>query len=577
MRKGLFSVLTVIISGALLLSACSSPASTPAADSGKTEAGATTSEQTPTPAAGGITSLVKATDLAKLPENAKKRTDTIIVGLTDPSGAFTPFFHQSGYDGNVSSVLYSSLVKVDEKGLPIPGLAEKWDISDDQLTYTYHLRKDLKFSDGSPLTADDVAFTWTILHDKAYDGQYDILSTNIKGGKAYKEGKASSIEGIKIIDPLTISVTLEKVNATALTVLGTDVLSKAYYGKDYKFGQLDYIKNLHAKPLGNGPYKLDKFIPGQEVRFVANENYYAGKPKTEHFIYKTTEGDAFQFIETGEQDYGSFQATTDNIDRLQKLGFLNLEPYTASNYGYLQFNMEHEALKDKLVRQALTYGLDRQTIYVDSNQGAATIANIPTQQSSWAYTEEGINPYKYDPEKAKQLLDEAGWKEGTDGIREKDGKKLSIHFIGSKKKGTDIFIAVAKENYAAIGVQLEAEQFADFNAQIAKFESGDYDLVSFSTSILGDPSEGVMSFVDGEVKGYDNPKVKELYTKGLATTDIEERKAIYKELYQVINEDAPYIFTSYSKLILAYNGRIENIKINPSQGISASLPEWTLK
>ncbi|WP_018757491.1 ABC transporter substrate-binding protein [Paenibacillus terrigena] len=576
MRKGLFSVLTIIISGALLLSACSSPASTPAADSGKTEAATTTSEQT-TPAAGGITSLVKASDLSKLPENAKKRTDTIIVGLTDPSGAFTPYFLQSGYDGNVTSVLFSSLVKVDEKGLPIPGLAEKWDISEDQLTYTYHLRKDLKFSDGSPLTADDVAFTWTILHDKAYDGQYDILSTNVKGGKAYKEGKASSIEGIKVIDPLTISVTLEKVNATALTVLGSDVLSKAYYGKDYKFGQLDYIKNLHAKPLGNGPYKLDKFIPGQEVRFVANENYYAGKPKTEHFIYKTTEGDAFQFIETGEQDYGSFSATTDNIDRLQKQGFLNLEPYTASNYGYLQFNMEHEALKDKRVRQALTYGLDRQTIYVDSNQGAATIANIPTQQSSWSYTEEGINPYNYDPEKAKQLLDEAGWKEGKDGIREKDGKKLSVHFIGSKKKGTDIFIAVAKENYAAIGVQLEAEQFADFNAQIAKFESGDFDLVSFSTSVLGDPSEGVMSFVDGEVKGYDNPKVKELYAKGLATTDIEERKAIYKELYQVINDDAPYIFTSYSKLILAYNGRIENIKVNPSQGISASLPEWTLK
>jgi len=576
MRKGLFSLLTVIISGALLLSGCSSPASTPAADSGKTEATTTTSEQT-TPAAGGITSLVKATDLSKLPENAKKRTDTIIVGLTDPSGAFTPYFHQSGYDGNVSSVLYSSLVKMDEKGLPIPGLAESWDISDDQLTYTYHLRKDLKFSDGSPLTADDVAFTWTILHDKVYDGQYDILSTNVKGGKAYKEGKVPSIEGIKVIDPLTISVTLEKVNATALQVLGSDVLSKAYYGKDYKFGQLDYIKNLHATPLGNGPYKLEKFIPGQEVRFVANEYYYAGKPKTEHFIYKTTEGDAFQFIETGEQDYGSFSATTDNIDRLQKLGFLNLEPYTASNYGYLQFNMEHEALKDKRVRQALTYGLDRKTIYVDSNQGAATIANIPTQQSSWSYTEEGINPYNYDPEKAKQLLDEAGWKEGTDGIREKDGKKLSVHFIGSKKKGTDIFIAVAKENYAAIGVQLEAEQFADFNAQIAKFESGDYDLVSFSTSILGDPSDGVLSFVDGEVKGYDNPKVKELYAKGLATTDIEERKAIYKELYQIINEDAPYIFTSYSKLILAYNGRIENIKINPSQGISASLPEWTLK
>ncbi|OPA73908.1 ABC transporter substrate-binding protein [Paenibacillus selenitireducens] len=577
MKKGLFSLLTVIISGALLLSACSQQSSTPAAEGNAASTTTTTTDQATTETSSGLTELLKATDISKLPELAQKRTDTVIVGLTDPSGAFTPYFQQSGYDGNVSSLLYSSLVTVDNSGVPIPDLAESFDISDDQLTYTFHLRKDSKFSDGSPLTADDVAFTWTILHDKAYDGGYDLLSAHIKGGEAYKEGKAKTIEGIKVIDPQTISVTLDKVNATALLTLGSEVLSKAYYGKDYKFGQLDYIKNLHATPVGNGPYKLEKFIPGQEVRFVANENYYKGKVKIEHFIYKTTEGDTFQFVETGEQDFGGFQATTDNIDRLKKIGFLNLQPYTASNYGYLQFNMEHETLKDKAVRQALTYGLDRKTIYVDSNQGAAAIANIPTPQSSWSYTEDGINPYNYDPEKAKQLLDEAGWKEGSDGIREKDGKKLKIHFIGSKKKGTDVFIAVAKENYAAIGVQLEAEQFADFNSQIAKFESGDFDLVSFSTPILTDPSDGVISFVNGEVKGYNNPKIKELYDKGLATNDIEARKAVYKELYQVINEDAPYIFTSYGKSVYAYNGRIEGFNLNPFRGLSTSIPEWTLK
>ncbi|MFK0521867.1 ABC transporter substrate-binding protein [Paenibacillus illinoisensis] len=575
MRLKALSWASLVISSTLLLSACSGGAGTETTSSasGTTPSG---SQATPV-AASTLDAPFQATDLNQLPDTAKKRTDTIIVGLTDPSGAFTPYFHQSGYDGNVASLLFASLVTVDEKGLPIADLAESWDVSDDELTYTFHLRPNSKFSDGSPLTADDVAFTWTILHDKSYDGGFDIFSSQVKGGKAYTEGKSDHIEGIKVIDPQTISVTLEKPNATALLTLGSEVLSKAYYGKDYQFGKLDYIKNLHSNPVGTGPYKLEKFIPGQEVRFVANEYYYKGKPKTEHFIYKTSEGDTWQFIETGEIDFTSFTATQENIDKLKNIPYLNLLPYTPSTYGYLQLNLEHEQLQEKEVRQAITYGLDRQSIYVDANQGAGAVANIPASPISWSYTEEGINPYAYDPDKANQILDEAGWAKGADGIREKNGKKLSLHFLGTKSPATDIFIAVAKENFEAIGVEFQPEVFADFNSLVSKVESGDYDVASFSTPMLTDPSDGLQQFVDGELKGYDNPKVKELYNKGLATTDIEERKAVYQELYQLLNDELPVIFTSYKKTVYAYNGRIDGLSVSPYRGIATSLPEWSLK
>ncbi|AIQ25050.1 ABC transporter substrate-binding protein [Paenibacillus sp. FSL H7-0737] len=582
MRKNAIVITSLLLTGSLLLSACannsnneSSSANNAAAGSNSTNVEATTTPETVP--AGALSEPFTATDLSKLPAVAQKRTDTIIVGLTDPSGAFTPYFQQSGYDGNVSSLLYASLVTVDDKGVPTPELAESWDVSDDQLTYTFHLRKDLKFSDGSPLTADDVAFTWTIQYDKSYDGSSQLPSLNVKGGKAYKEGTSTAIEGIKVIDPQTISVTLEQPNATALVQLGSNVLSKAYYGKDYKFGDLEYIKKLHEKPLGDGPYKLEKFIPGQEVRFVANENYFKGKPKTEHFIYKTTEGDVWQFVETGEVDYASFSATDENIEKLKALGFVNIIPYTPSTYGYLQVNLKHEQLKDKLVRQAIVYGLDRQSIYVDAAQGAGSIANIPASPISWSYTEEGINPYKYDPEKAKQLLDEAGWTVGAGGIREKDGKPLTIHYLGSKSKNTDIFIAVAKENFEALGIDFQPEVFADFNSLVSKVEGGDYDLVSFSTSMLTDPADGFMQFFDGEITDYDNPKFLELYNKALATTDIEARKAVYKELYQLFNDELPIIFTSYKKTVYAYNGRIENLSVSPFIGLAGSLPTWSLK
>lgn len=119
--------------------------------------------------------------------------------------------------------------------------------------------------------------------------------------------------------------------------------------------------------------------------------------------------------------------------------------------------------------------------------------------------------------------------------------------------------------------------FADFNALVSKVEGGDYDIASFSTPMLTDPSEGVVQFVDGEIKGYDNPKVKELYDKALATSDIEQRKAVYKELFQLLNDELPVIFTSYKKTVYAYNGRIQNLSVSPFTGLSSSLPNWKLQ
>lgn len=575
MRKRIAYASSLLLASSLVLSACSGEGATPADTGTGTSVNAPSGEA---PAANNVlTEKVTASDLSKLPQTAVQRTDTVIVGLTDPSGSFTPYFSQSGYDGNVASLLYTSLVTSDAEGLPVADYAESFDVSEDGVTYTFHLSEKGTFSDGSPLTSEDVAFTWTLLHDKAYDGDTDITLMKVKGGLAYKEGKADSIEGIKIIDPYTISVTLEEPNATALLTLGGNVLSKSYYGKDYKFGELNYLQKLHSAPLGNGPYILEKFLPGQEVRFTANEQYLKGKPEVEHFIYKTSQGDTWQFLETGEVDLASYTATQENIDKLKGLGYVDILPYTPSTYGYFQLNLENEQLKQKEVRQAITYGLNRQAIYVDANQGAGEVANIPAAPISWSYTEEGINPYEYNPEKAKELLDAAGWTVGADGIREKDGKKLSIHYLGSKSPATDIFIAVAKENFAEIGIDFHPEVFADFNALVSKVESKDYDMAAFSTPMLTDPSDGVNQFIDGSLPGYDNPKVKELYAKGLATVDTEERKAVYQELYQILNDELPVIFTSYRKSVYANNGRLKNVSISPYRGIAQSLPEWKIE
>ncbi|PGR69191.1 ABC transporter substrate-binding protein [Bacillus cereus] len=520
---------------------------------------------------------IAATDKTKVPDKAKNRKDTLVVGISKPGGVFLPYFQQNGWDGNVTSVIFASLVSTDKQGKPIPELAEKWDVSSDQLTYTFHLRKNLKFSDGSPLTADDVAFTLTLLHDKAYEGEVDISQYAVKGGKEYKEGKATSIEGIQVVDPQTIKITTEKVNSQAIFVLGGTVLSKAYYGKDYKQNtSLDYLKDLYGKPLAAGPYKFEKYIPGQEVRFVANENYYAGKPKIQNFIYKITSGDTkLQLFQTGEVDHTGLGTGDEVLEQAKALEFANIQIETAPSFSYIYMNNNKPYLKDKKVRQALIYGLDRKK-YVDTAlKGYGTVANVPIHPTSWAYTEEGVNKYEYDKEKAKKLLDEAGWKVGSDGIRQKDGQKLKLSYFGpSSAKDSDLLIPIAKENYKEIGVEFNPE-FMDFNTMLSKVNKGDYDLASVSTPITSDPSETAgeyLSTANETSLGYKNAKVDELIQKGIETVDIEKRKPIYKELYKELSDDPPVILLNYRRTITGYNGNIKGIDPEKYNSISANLP-----
>ncbi|MED0906127.1 ABC transporter substrate-binding protein [Bacillus nitratireducens] len=525
---------------------------------------------------------IAATDKTKVPDKAKNRKDTLVVGISKPGGVFLPYFQQNGWDGNVTSVIFASLVSTDKQGKPTPELAEKWDVSSDQLTYTFHLRKDLKFSDGSPLTADDVAFTLTLLHDKAYEGEIDISQYAVKGGKDYKEGKATSIEGIQVVDPQTIKITTEKVNSQTLTALGGPVLSKAYYGKGYKQNtSLDYLKELYGKPIAAGPYKFEKYIPGQEVRFVANENYYAGKPKIPNFIYKITAGDTkLQLFQTGEVDYTGLGTGDEILEQAKGLQFANIQIETAASFSYIYMNNNKPYLKDKKVRQALIYGLDRKK-YVDTAlKGYGTVANVPIHPTSWAYTEEGVNKYEYDKEKAKKLLDEAGWKVGSDGIREKDGQKLKLSYFGpSSAKDSDLLIPIAKENYKEIGVEFNPE-FMDFNTMLSKVNKGDYDLASVSTPITSDPSETAGEYLSSANEtslGYKNAKVDELIQKGIETVDIEKRKPIYKELYKELSDDPPVILLNYRRTITGYNGNIKGIDPEKYNSISANLPVLSIE
>ncbi|EPY10512.1 ABC transporter substrate-binding protein [Paenibacillus alvei] len=569
-------MICLLLSLTLILSACGGGNSSKGTDK-------TTGQNTEQPAEELVTDgLIKASDVSLSPELAKNRKDTMIIGITSPSGIFNPLFADSTYDNYINTSIFTSMIEVNKDGTYKEGIAEKWEISPDNLVYTFTLRDGLKYSDNTPVTADDVAFSLTVLHDKSYDGPTDIIKdAHIKGGKEYKEGKATSIEGIKVLDARTIQVTTTEVNALAFSAIGSvGVLPKAIYGKDYKQGSLGYMRDLFTHPVGNGPYKLEKFTPGQEAVLVANELFYQGKPKIEKLIYKfTTSETNVQLMQAGETDMDFIDVNKDTIEQLKEFGFVDINLFPANSYGYIAFNHKHDQFKDKRVRQALTYGLNRKEIVDAVYQGYADVLNVPQSKVSWAYTDD-VNKYDFDLEKAKQLLDEAGWKVGADGIREKDGKKFKITFTATTPNPVnDAIIPLAQASYKELGIEFVAEQM-DFNAAIDKRKKGDFDMMFLAWALTPDPQSGENVFKSGGSQndvGYSNPKVDELFTKAGAMVDTEKRKEVFKELYKELNEDLPYIFLYQRRDMWANNARLQGFDMSPYRNFTYSLPQLQIQ
>nr|WP_198957416.1 ABC transporter substrate-binding protein [Paenibacillus selenitireducens] len=533
----------------------------------------------PTPAPADDTKndgLFPASDKSLNPALAKNRKDTLIIGMTAPKGTFSPLFWSTAYDKYVVETVFDSFLAVQGDGTYAESLAEKIDVSEDGLKYTYHLKPGVKYSDGTPVTVKDYLFALKVLHDPQYDGESDILADKIKGGQEYHDGKAKDISGVKIIDDNTVEVTVTEVNAQTKVDLGTiELLPESYYGKNFKFGNLDSVKALSDKPIGSGKYIVKKFTPGQEVVMEANPNYFNGAPKIKNLIYKTTADETrLAMLQTGEVDVDMVSVNEDSVEELKGMGFLDVNIFPTNGYGYIAFNHKDKKFQDVKVRQALTIGLNRKDIVAGVYGKFADVINIPESKQAWAYTNEGIEPYEFDIEKAKQLLDEAGWKVGADGIREKDGTKFKINFSATADNPVvESLLPIMTKNYKELGIDISAETL-DFNAISEKRKTGKFESFFAAWGLTPDPDSTVYITKGAQNNlAYSNKKVDELMLKGKKTLDIEGRKEAYKQVYQELNKDLPVIFLYQRRDMWAINSRITGFDITPYKNFTYSLTQ----
>ncbi len=516
---------------------------------------------------------IEASNPGALPESAKNRTDTLIVGTQDPKGEFVPIYSSTRYDTWVNKLVFDGLIENDEKGNVVPNLAESYEVSEDGKTYTFKLNKGVKFTDGTELTAKDVAFTYTAICDPSYDGPRMDLVSNLVGYEEYNKGNADSVKGINIIDDYTISFTNKDLDAGGIWNFEYGIMPESYYG--FKKGDFQAVKDKLLKPVGSGAYKFVHFKPGQEVKFEKNANYWKGEPNIPYIVMKVTNGQTLlQELMAGTVDIDKVGAKPENIDPLKQAGFINLDLYMQNGYGYIGMNYGSDKLKDNKVRQALAYGLNRQGFMDSYYQGYGQVYNSHILPTSWAYNPD-VPKYEYNPEKAKQLLDEAGWKDTNgNGIRDKDGVELDLQWLTyTDSKFVDSLIPIVQQSWKEIGVNVTPE-LMEFGTMIDKVDKREYDITNLAWGLSIDPDPSGIFAISQDVPGgfnnvgWRNEEADKLLKEGKTTLDQEKRKKIYQEWQLKFSEDLPYIILGNAQEMFASNSKVKGYK--PSTYI-----DWT--
>lgn len=567
MSKKILALILVVLMVAVAFAGCAPKSATPDA----TSAEAVAKDATETSATSTDTSI---------PNPAKDRTnaaDTLIVGMSEAKGEFLPAYYSTTYDAYIVQLMFDQLLTNDKTGALVPQLAKSYDLSEDKKVYTFHLRDDVKFWDGTGLTAKDVAFTLTTYADPSYDGRYNSSVFDIVGFEDYNAGDAKELAGVKVIDDYTVSVEFVEAKVGNIYNLTGGIMPVHYYG--FEKGNAQALKDKMAAVdiMGSGRYKMVKFEPKQYVEFVANDNWFGGKINVKNLICKFTTVDTyFQELEAGSIDVQlAVPPKDDNKIQIEDIGFINTLVYSGNSYGYMGFNLRDERLADQRVRQALVYGFDRKSFVDLYYNGNAAVCNTPISQVSWAYSND-VNQYDYNMETAIALLEEAGWKVGPDGIREKDGKKLEfIWDTYTDSKYVETLIPLLQEDWKKIGVKVEPN-LMDFNSLVEKvYVEQNFDLYNMAWSMTVDPGDNYYTFhtlmdePDGNNSiGLRDPEIDKLLEDGLKEFDQSKRIEIYKEFAVKMNEKVPYMFLTQSDSWDVFNNRVKNFVVS-------SYCDWT--
>lgn len=508
----------------------------------------------------------KATQPDLNPQLATGRgKDTLVVGSAQFNGVFNPLFRQTTYDQNIIDQIFDSTLKNDPEGNLIDNICKLDVISATE--YKLTIVQDVKFSDGKPVTADDIKFAYLVAGHPDFDGVANFDDAKIVGYAAYQKGEAEDIEGIVVSeDKKEITFKLEEPNVLFKFDTSVAIYPSHYYAPDGKI-DIAFMRSLNEAPMGSGPYKFVSYTPGQEVVLEANEDYWQGKPQIPNIIFKIISSSAeLSAVLTGDVDIMELNATTDNRMEVEKAGFLDLCVYPTNGYGYVGMNQKaNPILADKTVRQAIAHSINRKGVTEAVYGEFGNEINIVQSRVSPYFTDEGVNKYEFDLAKATELFKEAGWEKNANGILEKDGQPLKINFLGMEDNPVQkILVPEMIKDFKEVGIDFSVEyvDWATLSDRVQQ-EEAEMWFMAWGLSINPDNANIYGTDKDQNHMAYSNPALDALYQEAYKETDEAKEKAIWGEIYRTINEDAPAIPIYQRSDMIAANTRVQNLTASP--------------
>lgn len=442
--------------------------------------------------------------------------------------------------------LHDGLIEVDKDYQLQPILAESWEIAPDGKSYTFHLNQGVPFHDGEEFTSDDVkhTFEWYANPDNA----------------AVNGNNFVSLDSVDAPDPYTAVMTMKQVDAAFLVLACTTfILPEHHHGE---IGKEAY----GADPIGTGPFRLREWRAAEVTELEAFDDYFRGRPNID--IYRETnvpeESVRAIALETGESDNSVWPLTAeDNLRLMDDDRFTVLRAPALSN-NHFPIDNTRPALAEKEVRQAMLYAINRDRMIEDLEKGLAVKATSNLSPGLQFYYEPDVKQYPYDPDMARQLLDEAGWEVGGDGVRSKDGTRLSFTctvITGDQRNRGKA--EVAQADLAEVGIEMLIEE-APVASILAGFSSGEVEASIFNWTYggsFGEP-DARTSLKTGAARNfskYSNPRVDELLDAGVSTTDPEERREIYSEVQKLVAEDVPFLYIMFWEWIEVWSSRVKGL------------------
>jgi peptide/nickel transport system substrate-binding protein len=561
-------------SGAVLLAACAQqpPSPAPAATSAPAAKPAA-------PAATTAPAAPAATTAPAAPAAGARRGGVAVVGLAGNPDTLNPMFTTTAIGRWVQRLYSDGLVLIDADGNIQKALAESWTAAPDLKQFTFKLHANAKFHDGQPVTTADVKYTFEQYAHPDYERTRDEV-LRIKGAKDFRAGKAPEIAGIKAVDAQNVSFELDEPDAfffeTAqlVSIFPKHVLEKIP-AKDLK------ASDFTRQPMASGPFKVVAWKEKESVIFEAFPDYHLGKPALDQVVIRLMPESATiaSELKTGGVHLGLIQP--EQQQAFSREAGLTVTNVPGTQYYALRYDNQNPFFADPRVRKAINFALDRDAILKGLAGGLGTLTNSHLHPSVPEYNP-NVKGYAYQPDQAKSLLDDAGWKAGGDGIRTKDGKPFSVeHVFTAGNAVQERHALLIQQQLKEVGIDVkvnpvDASVFTSTYYKPGKFEtmtSGWNNLVipPYSEMLLNFSTNGYHN-----VDRYSRPEVDQMITTIPNTADAAKRKEIFWKLQDLVSEDASRAYGVRPDDLVAVSKSLNVPTFGSFSGLMLSARNWSL-